>query len=432
MILPSLDSLQAFLESQLNKGYALCQPRGIRYVQGQTVAIRYYRCTREGDSKAYSGRKRHICKLGAHTCDAGFTARYTVDANKQPHGSVVLLNVKLEHQHPPTFLGQPVPHTVRMHIESQLQSGVDPLHIASRLQQSALDRRNRAMPSVDRVSFLSRSYFKAYSRLLVSREIELDKNDHKSVAISVQERWQDSVLSYHPLGLDGDGVPPSIFYIVIASKFQRSLLKRHGTSVDMVFFDGTHGVVKYRNFYLFTILVIDDDSHGFPVAWMLSNSKDMQVQTRFLQILLDAVPEFQPGAFMVDEDPAARGAVERVFSTAYVYFCDFHLWRAWKTRLDRLGLNITSEMERHLLILRRNVYEEQFDASLEALRKHFKESADGQKFWEYLLHNYLHKKRYWAGYLRHFPHATNNHLESWHNHLKSNHLKRKSKMRIDQ
>ena len=42
------------------------------------------------------------------------------------------------------------------------------------------------------------------------------------------------------------------------------------------------------------------------------------------------------------------------------------------------------------------------------------------------------KAKYWVGYMRFFPYATNNHAESWHNQLKTNHLKRKSKMRLDQ
>lgn len=423
--------LQAFLESQLSSGYAFCQSRGVKYFHKGTVAFRTYRCVTEGESRASLIKKRQICKLGPNACDAGFTARYHVDSQKQPYGSVALLRVKLEHRHAPTFLGQPVPQSVKVHIESQLQLGVDPVHLASKLQQKALDRRNREAPLIDRVSFLPKSYFKARNRILNSKAIEMDKNDYKSVALSIKERWQDSVLFYHPLGCDGDGLSPKVFCLVIASCFQQSLLERYGTSVHMAFFDGTHGVVKYRNFSLFTMLVINDEGHGYPAGWMLANSKDMTVQSRFLRVLQSIVPKFEPGAFMVDEDPAARGALEKIFPHARVYFCDFHLWRAWGKRLGRLNLAITPEMEDHLVKLRRSAHEEEFEHSLEALRKNFSETVNGQKFWEYLLSNYLYKRKYWAGYLRYFQQPTNNHLESWHNNLKTNHLKRKSKMRID-
>lgn len=272
MILASFRDLEAFLESQLNSGYALCQPRGVRYIQGQTIAIRHYQCVTNGDSRATTSKKRSICKLGPNACDAGLIARYSVDGNKQPCGSVALLEVKLEHRHRPTFLGQPVPQTVREHIESQLQLGVDPVQVASKLQEGALKRSNRESPRIDRVSLLPKCYFKAFNHLLIAKEIELDKNDHKSVALSVSERWRDSVLAYHPLGSDGDGLSAETFCLIISSGFQRGYLKRYGTPLDMVFFDGTHGVVRYDNFSLFTVLVADQKNQGFPVGWMLANN----------------------------------------------------------------------------------------------------------------------------------------------------------------
>ena len=422
--LSSFEELQSLLDAQLDIGYALCQPGGVRYSRDRTIATRYYRCVTNGETKAASNKKRSICKLGAGTCDAGFIAKYSVDTDRRPYGAVVLSAMKLDHPHPPTFIGQRVPQKTKQEISLQLQQGMDPMRIASDFRAD-LCHKNRAQLTLTRVHYLKNSYFKAQHRLLLAKEIELDKNDFKSVALSVPERWKDWVIRYHPLGHEGDGLKPETFCLIIASTFQREMLRECGTSMDIVFFDGTHNVVRYKNYYLFTLMVLDGSAQGCPAAWMLTNSKDATVQAFFLQALKDAVPEFHPGAFMVDEDPAARAAIERIFPESRVHFCDFHLWRAWKSRLAALRLDLTPNLKDLLSGMRLGVHEEAFNANLAALRQHFANSVNGQKFLDYLSHNYLFRKKYWAGYLRFFPQPTNN-------RLKTNHLRRRSRSRIDQ
>ena len=158
----------------------------------------------------------------------------------------------------------------------------------------------------------------------------------------------------------------------------------------MVFFDATHDTSRYRNFHLFSLVVTDHQSHGYPAAWMITNRKNAAIQGHFLKVLHDAVPLFDPGAFMLDEDPVARNAVRTVFNGARVYFCDFHLWRAWKNKLSDLKIDVTPEVEKHLCTLRRSAHKEDFDSSLGFLEQYFASSSGGEKFWDYLLHNYMH------------------------------------------
>lgn len=424
---------ERFLEARQLEGYRMCQPRGTKYVQKGTVAVRHYSCVAEGESRSNSQTKRYISKLGTGSCNASFVARYSVDENKKAHGNVVLSRVQLNHSHGPIFKAQDVPSSVRKHIVEELQRGVTPEKVASGLQQESLKAESRAAAVVNRMTFLRKSYFKAQQRLLIAREIELDKNEHLSVSRSVVERWQDATLHHHPLGADADGISADIFCLILASSFQRNLLGKYGGEFSMVFFDATHDTSRYREFYLFTLVVADHSGHGYPAAWMITNRKNAAIQAHFLKVVREAVPLFDPAAFMVDEDPAARSAVRTVFNNARIYFCDFHLWRLWKAKLSSLKIPLTPELEGHLRVLRRSAHKEDFDASLEFLKEHCAQSNNGGKFWEYLVHNYMHDKaKYWVGYMRFFPYATNNHAESWHNQLKTNHLKRKSKMRLDQ
>ena len=105
---------EAFLEAQQHRGYRMCQPRGTRYVQNGTVAIRDHICAVEGISRARSTKKRRIYKLGTGSCSASFEARYSVDADKKPHGFVVLTKVNLEHTHDPVVRGQTVPRRTQV------------------------------------------------------------------------------------------------------------------------------------------------------------------------------------------------------------------------------------------------------------------------------------------------------------------------------
>ena len=428
----SYGDFEAFLETQQHQGFRMCQPRGTRYVKNATIAVRDYICVVEGNSRACSAKKRSISKLGSGSCGASFVARYPVDAEKKPHGPVSLTKVNLEHGHDPVFRAQAVPRGTRKLIDEKLSRGVGPERVASDLQADALKPENRETLRPNRVIFLKKAYFRARHRLLNAREIEMDKDEHRSVSLSVAERWADSTLCHHPLGTEGE-LAADIFCLIMSSPFQRHLLERYGGPSSIVFFDATHDTVKYRNFYMYTLLVVDEGGRGYPAAWMIANSKTAAIQAHFLKKLHAVVPQFVPGAIMVDEDAAARSAVCGVFPKSRLYLCDFHLSRSWKRKLSGLKIILAPEMTRHLAILRRSSCEGEFEASYLKLKEHLTQTPRGSRFWEYLLHNYMfNKKLFWAGCYRLFPYATNNHVESWHNQLKGTYLKRKSKVRLDQ
>ena len=423
---------ETFLEAQQHKGYRMCQTRGTYYVHGGTVAVRNYVCVVEGKTRARSSKKCHISKLGTGSCNASFQARYSVDAEKKPRGSVALDKVNLIHEHEPVLRGQAVPRGTRRYIEEQLARGVGPERVASDLQAEALKPENRETLRPNRVLYLKKSYFRAKHRLLNAKEIELDKDEHRSVVLGVAERWSNCTLYHHPLGTEGE-LAATTFCLILSSGFQRHLLSRYGGPSRIVFFDAPHDTVKYRDFCLFTLLVIDEAGRGYPAAWMISNAKTAAIQTHFLRVAHNAVPEFGPGAVMIDEAPAARSAVRCVFPNSRLYYWDFYLWRSWQRKLASCKIPLTPKVARHLAILRRSPHEGEFDTSCAQLVRHFKQTSSGTRFWEYLLHNYLYSKRLlWAGCYRRSSHATNNHIESWHNRLKSHYLKRKSKVRLDQ
>ena len=152
---------ESFLEARQLEGYRMCQPRGTKYIQNGTVAVRHYVCVAEGESRSNPRTKRHISKLGPGSCSASFMARYAIDEQRKPRGQVALVKLQMEHSHGPIFKAQDVPPSVRKHIVEELQRGVTPEMVASNLQQESLRVENRATAVLNRMTFLKRSYFKA-------------------------------------------------------------------------------------------------------------------------------------------------------------------------------------------------------------------------------------------------------------------------------
>ena len=57
----------------------------------------------------------------------------------------------------------------------------------------------------------------------------------------------------------------------IQSQFQRDMMRQLGSNVICV--DATHGTNIY-DFYLISVLLVDEFGEGIPVVWAISNRED--------------------------------------------------------------------------------------------------------------------------------------------------------------
>ena len=103
-------------------------------------------------------------------------------------------------------------------------------------------------------------------------------NDLNSVKAWVNEMKSleyNSVLLFKEQGLlqpEGlDNYVQDDFVLCLQTAFQRDMLNKFGN--DTICIDATHGTNMY-NFYLITVLVVDEYGEGLPVGRMISNRED--------------------------------------------------------------------------------------------------------------------------------------------------------------
>ena len=69
------------------------------------------------------------------------------------------------------------------------------------------------------------------------------------------------------------------FQLALCSDFQAAMLKKFG---DLVFLDGVHGKTKYR-FLQLTMLVMDDNGRGCPVAFCMCPTEMCEIWVKFIK-----------------------------------------------------------------------------------------------------------------------------------------------------
>ena len=68
--------------------------------------------------------------------------------------------------------------------------------------------------------------------------------------------------------------------IVVQSDVQRAIAQKF--SANGLCCDSTHGTTAY-DFYLTTLLCVDEFGEGFPIAWCLSNHEDHSFMRKFFE-----------------------------------------------------------------------------------------------------------------------------------------------------
>ena len=146
---------------------------------------------------------------------------------------------------------------------------------------------------------------------------KLHKNDHRSVSLWVESMrdqanndGNDPILVFkqqsHEQPSDIDDMSKNDFLIGIQTSFQRDMLVRFGpTAICM---DSTHSTNAY-DFFLITILVLDDLSEGIRIAWIISNREDAATIRQVLVKMKEKCGDIHTQFFMSDK------VFERVLKT---------------------------------------------------------------------------------------------------------------------
>ncbi|CAH0560267.1 unnamed protein product [Brassicogethes aeneus] len=237
--------------------------------------VLYYNCNRSKTSystKDEAQMKRlqkcqGSCKM-THSCTSSIkvtseNGKYHIEWQKTHYGH------DFEQKH--IRLPKPERHC----IASKLISGVT----TQRILESTRDKIGDPLKRIDLLTAKDIRNIKS-SFNIESRDGKKHPNDAFSVDLWVQECMsgeENPILLYKPQGQDHSLLANNDFCIILMNKFQRQMIQ---SFPNIIAVDSTHGLNGY-DFEMTSIMVIDEFHHGFPIAEMFSNRKDIVIQNIF-------------------------------------------------------------------------------------------------------------------------------------------------------
>lgn len=142
------------------------------------------------------------------------------------------------------------------------------------------------------------------------------------------------------------------FLIGIQTSFQRDMLLQFGPKA--ICMDSTHSTNAY-DFFLITILVLDDLGEGVPIAWIISNREDAATIRQVLIKMKEKYGDIETNIFMSDDAKNFFNAWRAVFTVRDTrkLICAWHIDKSWRRGIQAHISSRTKQIEvyHHLCIL---------------------------------------------------------------------------------
>ena len=162
------------------------------------------------------------------------------------------------------------------------------------------------MDEIDRTALLCRQDVHNISHQYNIEGIKLLANDHRGMSLWVNSMGdQDDDSNENPIFVfkqqgqkqssDVDDLSKDDFLVGIQTSFQRDILKKFGT--EAVCMDSTHDTNIY-DFFLITILILDDLGEGVPVGRIICNQEDAAVIRQVLIKIKEKCGDIHTKIFM--------------------------------------------------------------------------------------------------------------------------------------
>ena len=208
------------------------------------------------------------CRAGLKVCTTS-DGKVSVHACHTHHGHAV----ELQH----TWLSK----QGRQEIARKIQQGVPADKILDDIRQSIPN-------SLQRHHILDKKDINNIQQAYGLKDVQRHANDQESVLAWIEE-FQSSpetnpILFYKMQGEENEEHPPQKedFMIIVQRPIQKTMLQKFGAKGVCI--DSTHRTTGY-DFYLTTLMVVDEFGSGFPVAWCLANHEDTTFMTMFFNIV---------------------------------------------------------------------------------------------------------------------------------------------------
>lgn len=396
------------------------------------IRYRYLYCNRSGIFESKGKGKRSMKMQQSSKMGAMCTAHIKVEENLQS-GSCKIQYYSTHVGHKNEFAHLPIPNKLKQDIAAQIKLGVSVDKIMDKMRDvSGLD-------TIKRKHLVVRQDVLNIKRLVNLDNVQKHVNDQTSVALWVEEARKfayNPVLVFKPQGEKAaivgevDDLCEDSFLLGLQTEYQRDMMQKFGN--NCICMDATHGTTVY-DFFLVTVMVLDDYGEGIPVAWAITNSEDTSSLVQFLKPLREQVGEIHPTIFMSDDAEQFFTSWCGVFGLgAKKLLCSWHVDRAWRNAIHehvpdkQLKLEVYHMLR--LLLLELSI--EKFHLLLPQVLTFFQERCT--RFYEYMTRTYTNRVSQWAACYRvNTQINTNMMVEAFHRVLKIVYLEHKQNRRVD-
>ncbi|XGW28795.1 hypothetical protein V3C99_008523 [Haemonchus contortus] len=347
-----------------------------------------------------------------------------VQAELRTDGTVQTKACFTHYGHPINTSMLPLPAEDEKLVKNLVASGVPPQTIVARLRRDKwnIDVSPRKQPRICFLSTRDVSNIAVRSKLIPERSCANDLVSMKNLIANNESIA--AVKFFDATDVSGDG-----FLLALVTKNGKMYLEKYGNRG--LVFDDAFIVTRYA-FRLATLVVCDDGGNGFPCAHLLLFRMTSSEVAVLFEIVNETVPSVDPQFVMTDDTYVFYNGFAAVFphSRAAKVLCVFHIKKTIARKHKQLlsGTDVaTANAWFSKILVEREM--ENFEMEYSSYITWLTSIGAAEM---YLERNYTPRTREWAACHRlEAPFNTSNHVEPWHNTLKSSLLKRKQNSRLD-
>jgi len=294
-------------------------------------------------------------------------------------------------------------------------------------KQELLDKITESFSPTNRLSYLTLKDLHNISQSFsLDKPIKLEGLDDLSVESFVQQfmdKPDNPILLYKPQGggmSQSSRIGNDDFLLGYMDMEQQDLFERFGS--DIVMMDSTHGT-NPNNIKLTTVMVVDENCEGLPVAFLFSVSESEATFCQFFRAIKARIPSLSPKSFMTDDAPAFYSAWRKVFfGQPQKLLCTWHVKMNLFQNLSKIGnIEKKKEVQGKVCSLVEESDRGAFDRLLDQTVREFRLDPETRSYAEYFYNYYCLCPTQWAQCHRVDVRCnTNMALERWHRELRNN------------
>ena len=393
------------------------------HTNAKNYMLTNFTCQREGKAGyKYKGSQQKKYKdlvIGEKICPARMRARLD-----KPTGRVTVQYCK-SHNHKLSFqdfLYRRMPDRLRNEIREKLSAGMSSEEVYKELKSTDNLRENRGerfAPS--KRQFVTLVNIKTIAKRMQIKEAGPSKSvalEPEPVAIQMQKLLDETynpVLLYKDQGANVEVGPEEIdqvtgahdlMLIGLQTKEQRDMFVKHGEKI--VFIDITEGVITPSQ-YVISVKVLDEYNKGYPVGFLISNSRDETVLFYFFREMHNRIVEagLKVSAVMTENSCNEYYAFRSVFGEDVKHLlCKWNLHRAWCQKIHEECAG-DEALQQELYFIFVTMLEEQDMTKFESIATEFVNNYQTRcaNFITFFMSNYLSQPEVWASCYRNIPHS---------------------------